>query len=201
MARAAKDDPDARAPSLLATFLANMVMPARVAIIAGAISPAVGWRIAAAMAAMALVLLVASLVTWSRLRGAPTLPASAVKLKNPFELWGALMWGVVLCGVLLGAELATRWLGEQGLLIAAGLSGLTDVDAITLAAAEQSRDATLSADLAALAITIAVGVNTVVKGGMAWFGGGRGFGRPVVLVFALAITLAVATSVVVSVAT
>ena len=198
MAREASRDPEARAPSLLATFLANTVMPVRVAVIAGAVSPMVGWRIAAAMAAMALVLLVASAVTWSRLRAGPRLPASAVKLKNPFELWGALMWGVVLCAVLLGATLATRWLGERGLLIAAGLSGLTDVDAITLAAAEQSRDGALSADLAALAITIAVCVNSVVKGGMAWLGGGRHFGRPVVLVFAIAITLAVATSVAVA---
>ena len=56
----------------------------------------------------------------------------------------------------------------------------------------------LTADLAALAITIAVAVNTVVKGGMAWFGGGRRFGQPVVLVFAVAIALAVVSAVVVT---
>lgn len=200
MARAARHTPDATAASVLATFLANTVMPVRVAIIAGAISPRVGWRIAAAMAAMAAVLLVASAVTWLRLRRGPTLPASAVKLKNPFELFGALMWGVVLCAVLLGAKLATRWMGDEGMLVAAGLSGLTDVDAITLAAAAQARDAVLTADLAALAITIAVAVNTIVKGGMAWFGGGRRFGRPVVAVFAAAIGLAIATALAVTVA-
>ena len=199
MARAARQEPELIAPSLLATFLANMVMPVRVAIIAGAINPAVGWRIAAAMAVMALVLLIAAALTWRRLRRAPSLPATRVKLKNPFELWGALLWGLVLCAVLLGAKLATGWLGDSGMLVAAGLSGLTDVDAITLAAAEQSRAGALTADLAALAITIAVGVNTVVKGAMAWFGGGRRFGRPLVLVFLLAIVLAVATAIVVTV--
>jgi uncharacterized membrane protein (DUF4010 family) len=198
MARAASASPEATGPSLLATFLANMVMPVRVAIIAGAISPPVGWRIAAAMSVMAIVLLVAAAVTGVRLRRGPSLPASAVKLKNPFELWGALTWGVVLCGVLLGAKLATRWMGDEGLLVAAGLSGLTDVDAITLAAAAQARDSLLTAELAALAITIAVAVNTIVKAGMAWFGGGRRFGRPVAAVFALAIALALATALVVA---
>lgn len=198
MARASRHDAALVAPSLLATFLANTVMPVRVAVIAGAISPALGWRIAAAMAAMAAVLLVASAVTWLRLRRKPPLPATAVKLRNPFELWGALLWGVVLCVVLLGAKLATRWFGDEGMLIAAALSGLTDVDAITLAAAAQSRDGLLSADLAALAITIGVGVNTVVKAAMAWFGGGPRFGRPVVLVFLGGISLMVATAVAVT---
>ena len=200
MARAARASDEAIAPTVLATLLANMVMPVRVAVIAGAISPAVGWRIAAAMAAMALVLLIAAGVSWLRLRRGSGMPATAIKLKNPFELWGALMWGLVLCAVLLGAKLATTWMGDAGLLVAAGLSGLTDVDAITLAAAAQARDATLSADLAALAITIAVAVNTIVKAGMAWFGGGRRFGRPVVVVFALAIGLAVVTALLVTAA-
>ena len=198
MARAARSEPEMTVPGLLATFLANTIMPVRVAIIAGAISPTVGWRIGAAMAAMALVLLIAAAVTWRKLRRGPSLPASAVKLKNPFELWGALLWGLILCAVLVVAKLAQRWLGDEGFLIAAGLSGLTDVDAITLAAAEQSRAGALTADLAALAITIAVAVNTIVKGGMAWFGGGRRFGRPVVLVFLLGLIFAVATAVVVT---
>ncbi len=196
MARAARVTPELIRPGQLATFLANTVMPVRVAIIAGAISPAVGWRIATAMGSMAVVLLAAALITWYRLRSAPALARSAIPLKNPFELWGALVWGAVLCAVLLVAKLATRWFGDEGFLIAAAVSGLTDVDAITLAAAEQSRAGTLAADVAALAIAIAVCANTIVKAAMAWFGGGRAFGRAVALVFALAIAVTVATAVV-----
>jgi uncharacterized membrane protein (DUF4010 family) len=196
MARAARETPAMARTGQLATFLANTVMPVRVAVIAGAISAPLGWRLAAAMGAMALVLLVAALVTWRRLAredGGTNVP---VKLSNPFALGSALVWGAVLCGVLLAAELATRWFGDEGFLIAAGLSGLTDVDAITLAAAEQHRAETLTADVAALAIVIAVCVNTVVKGVMAWFGGGRAFGRTVALVFGVAIVLTVAAAVV-----
>lgn len=194
MARAARATPELEAPSLLATFLANTVMPIRVAVIAAAVSPTLGWRIGAAMGAMAVVLLVASFATWRRIRRAPPAPRTAVKLKNPFELWGALTWGAVLCAVLLGAKLATRWLGESGFLVAAGLSGITDVDAITLAAAEHSRSGVLGPEVAALAITIAVGVNQVVKGIMSWLGGGRRFGRATALVFAIAIVAGLAAS-------
>ncbi|MBZ0235006.1 MAG: DUF4010 domain-containing protein [Deltaproteobacteria bacterium] len=195
MARSAREAPELVRPGQLATFLANTVMPVRVAIIAGAVSPAVGWRIAGPMAGMTLVLLGAALVTWRQLRQeAPSAPAE-ITLRNPFQPWGALAWGAVLCVVLLVAKLATQWFGDEGLLIAAGVSGLTDVDAITLAAAEQQRSAVRSTDIAALAIAIAVCSNTIVKGGMAWFGGSRAFGRPIVLVFLLAIAVTVATAV------
>ena len=195
MARSARESPELTRAGQLATFLANTVMPVRVALIAGAISAPVGWRLATAMGVMAAVLLVAALVTWRRLRRDDA-TAPPVELKNPFELSSALAWGAVLCGVLLAAALATRYFGDSGFLVAAGLSGLTDVDAITLAASERHHTGLMSADVAALAIAIAVCVNTVVKAGMAWFGGGRGFGRVVVLVFGLAIVLTVAAAVV-----
>jgi uncharacterized membrane protein (DUF4010 family) len=196
MARAARESPELVRSGQLATFLANTIMPIRVAIIAGAISPPVGWRLAAAMSAMAAVLLVAALVTWRRLRSEPAPPPAKIRLKNPFQLTGALMWGAILCAVLLVASLATRWFGDSGFLLAAAISGLTDVDAITLAAAEHSRAGTLAAEVAALAVAIAVCANTIVKASMARFGGGRAFGRAVVLVFAIAIAVTVATSVV-----
>jgi uncharacterized membrane protein (DUF4010 family) len=143
----------------------------------------------------AAVLLVGALVAWRALRKAPPSSSAEISLRNPFELWGALTWGAVLCLVLLAAAGATRWFGDEGFLIAAGLSGLTDVDAITLAAAEQHRGLTLSADIAAVAIAIAVCANTIVKGAMAWFAGGRAFGKAIVVTFAVAIVVTVAVAI------
>ena len=200
MARAARETPELVRHGQLATFLANTVMPVRVAIIAGAISPAVGWRIGAAMGAMAFILLLGALWTWVRLRSAAPPAPAKIRLRNPFELWGALVWGVVLCAVLLTAKLAMTWFGDEGFLIAAAVSGLTDVDAITLAAAEHSRAGSLTAEVSALAISIAVGANTLVKGAMAWFGGGRAFGKTVIFIFAIAIAVTVTTAVVGAVA-
>lgn len=196
MARAAKAHPSMIVPGQLATFLANTVMPVRVAIIAWAIAPAVGQRVAIALAMMAVTLLVAALLSWRRLRSLPSAVNTAIALRNPFALWGAILWGAVLCAVLLVTRLAIAWFGESGLFIAAALSGITDVDAITLAAAEEGRAGALAAPWAAFAITIAAVSNTVAKGVMAYFGGGRGFGRRVVAVFAIAVVLTVGTALV-----
>lgn len=194
MARAAKADDALVEPGQLATFLANTIMPIRVAVIAWALVPAVGRHVAIALAPMTLVLLGAALFAWLHLRDSKR-QAAPIKLRNPFALWEALLWGAILCAVLLVAKLAIRWFGESGLYVAAALTGLTDVDAITLAAVEEGK-AGLAAPLAALAITIAAVANTIAKGAMAYFGGGRAFGLRVVVVFALAVVATGATAVV-----
>ncbi len=186
MARSARGAPELVVPGQMATFLANLIMPIRVVVITGALSPEVGGRVAVAVAAMVLTLLIAALVTWRRMRAEPAEPTAEIKLKNPFELWNALSWGAVLCVVLVAATLATRYFGDEGLLIAAAISGITDVDAITLIASEQSKSGALTADIAALAIVIAVIANTISKGVMAYAGGGRAFGLRIVVVFGIA---------------
>lgn len=51
---------------------------------------------------------------------------------NPTELKPALLFGALYAVVLLAAAEAHRYFGPQGLYYTAGLSGLTDMDAITL---------------------------------------------------------------------
>ena len=53
------------------------------------------------------------------------------------------------------------------LYLAAGLAGLSDVDAITLAMADLARSEAQSLEVAARAILIAALANTLVKSGMA----------------------------------
>jgi len=116
-------------------------------------------------------------------------------LSNPFALIPALKWGIVLSAVLVASAVAQQHFGDRGLFVTAAASGLADVDAVTLAVSRQSYEGTLPAAVAALAITIAVVSNTVVKGTMAVLMGRKGFGRPIVLVFALAIAVGVTTAV------
>jgi uncharacterized membrane protein (DUF4010 family) len=196
MARAARATPELVGPGQLATFLANTVMPIRVAVIAWAISPAVGQQVAIALAAMAVVLLLAAFVAWRHARQQGPVAPAAIALKNPFELWGAIGWGAILCAVLLAAHFAMEWFGENGLYLAAAVSGVTDVDAITLAAADSGKTGAIAPAWAALAITIAAVSNTIAKGAMAYFGGGKAFGRRVVVVFALAAVATIATALV-----
>jgi uncharacterized membrane protein (DUF4010 family) len=106
--------------------------------------------------------------------------------RNPFALLPAIKWALLLCGVLLLATGAQELLGERGLLLAAAASGLADVDAINIAVSQQAADGALAVEIATLAVAIAIAANTLVKGGLAWIGGGRAFGAPIAAVFAAA---------------
>lgn len=91
---------------------------------------------------------------------------SALELKNPFEFGMALRFGAML-GVIM---ILTQWLqdayGHAGVLLLAGVSGISDVDAITLSIARLSVSH-FSVEAGALAILLAAAVNTVVKCGLA----------------------------------
>ena len=195
MARQAREHPAMVAPGQVATFLANAVMGVRVFAVSMALSPALGWRVAPAMGALVVALVVAAALRYRAAQAAGTRDGSAMTLKNPFALVPALMWGTILCAVLLAAHFATEYLGNEGLLLAAAAAGLADVDAITLAAATQASSGGLSIGLAALAIAIAVASNTLVKGGIAIGVGGRRFGAGVAVAFAIALAAAGAVAV------
>ncbi|MGR5276870.1 MgtC/SapB family protein [Vibrio rotiferianus] len=87
------------------------------------------------------------------------------KQRNPLELQSALFFGVVLAAIMLLSHALSDWFGNAGVLILSALSGITDVDAISLALGRQSTQ-TLSVTTAALGILIAASVNTIVKMGM-----------------------------------
>ncbi|MGY5734229.1 MgtC/SapB family protein [Vibrio chemaguriensis] len=87
------------------------------------------------------------------------------KQTNPLVLQSALFFGLVLAVIMLLAHALSDWFGNAGVLILSALSGITDVDAISLTLGRQSTQ-TLSVTTAALGILIAASVNTIVKMGM-----------------------------------
>jgi uncharacterized membrane protein (DUF4010 family) len=100
--------------------------------------------------------------------------AADIKVKNPFDLLEVLRFGLILAVVMLLAVAARHFFGEAGLIGLAAISGLADVDAITLSMAK-----TAASDMAegpALAILTAVGVNTLAKAGYAVYVGGSPIG-------------------------
>ena len=99
-----------------------------------------------------------------------------VELKNPFELTSAIKFGLIFALIIFVSKAAQLYLGDGGVYLAAGLAGLTDVDAITLSMANLSKS-TLSESTAAVAILIAVVVNTIVKAGIAWMLGAAALRR------------------------
>lgn len=112
------------------------------------------------------------------MRGARETPQGETPLPNPLELKVALRFGIFLALIMLLAKGLKEVLGETGVLLLAAVSGLTDVDAITLSLSRMSR-VDLSVDLTAAGIVIASAVNSVVKTLLATIVGGKGLGLKV----------------------
>lgn len=93
-------------------------------------------------------------------------------LKNPFELGPALRFAGLLVIILFLVEGAQRLLGDTGIYLVALLSGLTDVDAITLSLSNSART-DLSEMVAVRGIFLAALSNSLVKAGLILFIGGR----------------------------
>lgn len=97
-----------------------------------------------------------------------------VPLSNPFELGPAVKFGLLYAGILLVSRAAQMYFGDAGIFASSLISGLADVDAITLSMAELSRGAgELSISTASRAIVLAAMSNTVVKGGIVLFMGSK----------------------------
>lgn len=83
--------------------------------------------------------------------------------KNPAELKPALVFGALYALVLLAVAAARDHFGTAGLYTVAGISGLTDVDAITLSTSRLAQQGALEAASAWRAIVIAVMANFLFK--------------------------------------
>ena len=114
-------------------------------------------------------------------------------LHNPFQLLPALKFALLLAAVMLATEALYAWLGQRGLYLAAGVSGVADVDAITLTIARMPGIED-RIDTAVGALTLAAIINTLFKGVLAAVIGGAALARyvlPPMLTVALAGALVV----------
>ena len=94
-----------------------------------------------------------------------------IDAENPFNLRIALQFGALLAFIALCARALRAWLGDRGLYLLSAVSGLSDVDAITLSVSRLVSQG-LEGSVGALSIMIAVMVNTVVKAVIAIYIGG-----------------------------
>ncbi len=201
MAQQSKESPSMRVPGQFATFLASTVMFGRVLVIASLISRLVAKAVAPALGAMAVCTIAGAFWKWRAMRASPSTlqKGEPLELTNPFSLVPALKWGALFALILVVSSVAKRSMGNAGLVATAAVSGLVDVDAITLAAIRQAAAGETTVGVAAVAIIVAVISNTVVKAAIAWIGGGKGFGYDVAKVFSVAaavgLTVAIAASV------
>jgi len=141
-------------------------------------------------AVMAIVAFTAAGLLYRRSRkSAPEAPSD---LRNPLQLGSALGFGALLAVIMLAARGLESQFAGTGILALAGVSGLSDVDAITLTLADMS-GAEITRLLAAQGIVVAAAANSLVKGAMALIIGGRGLGLRVLPPLGIAAAAGLAT--------
>jgi uncharacterized membrane protein (DUF4010 family) len=151
--------------------IAGAVSCLRTAALALAVSPAVGQLLWLPLCGAALALGLPALFLGRR---GGSVQGGALP-QNPFELSAVLKLALLLAAVALLARLAAERLGTEAVLVVAAVTGLADVDAVTLSV-PQLVPASLTAGIAATAIAVAVASNIVAKAGYALGIGGTGYG-------------------------
>jgi uncharacterized membrane protein (DUF4010 family) len=97
----------------------------------------------------------------------PTSEEGEVPFSNPFELRTALKFGLIYAGVLVASKAANVYAGDTGVYVSSFLSGLPDVDAVTLSMAQLTGgEGGLSVTTGARAVVIGAAANTLAKGGI-----------------------------------
>lgn len=105
-------------------------------------------------------------------------------LDNPLELGTGIKFGALLGGILLLAKVLEDLVGEAGVLALAAVSGLVDVDAITLSIGKLVDEGGLGARTGALAVILAAGANMITKAVLTQTLCGGPFARKVAVAFA-----------------
>ncbi|MEH6719530.1 MAG: DUF4010 domain-containing protein [Aurantimonas endophytica] len=154
---------------------AGGVMVLRVGLVAAALNPPFALELMPVLAALGLVLASCSAILFFR-NGTAAKPA--LTLRNPLQLAAAIKMAALIAVILAASVILRQLFGDAGLLSLAAISGLADVDAITVSMAELAREPA-ARDAAAKAITLAVFVNTGVKAALAAWLGGKPIGFPV----------------------
>ncbi|MDR7543484.1 MAG: MgtC/SapB family protein [Armatimonadota bacterium] len=184
-----REEPAQAAALGVAAGLASLVMLVRVAILAALAGPEVLPHLGPFLLAA---LLGGGTAVAAAPRRTPTGPSAAPGVTNPFRLEQAIRFAVVYGLVQLAVAAASRYLGAWGVVAAAVVAGLTDVDAITLTLAGMA-PSVLTPSAAGYAIALAVASNTLAKAVYASWLGGRAFHRTVLVVLGSALTVGLIT--------
>jgi uncharacterized membrane protein (DUF4010 family) len=107
-----------------------------------------------------------------------------IEVKNPLRLGMALQFSALLAAILVLSEAMKAWFGNEGIYALSVISGLLDVDAITLTLSRSAKH-DLAADAATVGIVLSSITNTLIKGFIfAFIAGIKNYIRLPLLMFA-----------------
>lgn len=118
-----------------------------------------------------MILTALGLALWSWMKSEKTKTQRKFDLQNPLQLSTALQFGLILAIVILLSEASKQWFGDPGIYGLSLISGMADIDSITLSLLQMGGEH-LSQSAAANGIILAAITNTMVKGAIfAFFAG------------------------------
>jgi uncharacterized membrane protein (DUF4010 family) len=126
------------------------------------------------------------LTTREHARDLPDLSA-----QNPLKLTAAVQFALFLAAVLLAGRFLADRFGDAGLLVTGAISGLIDVDAITLSVGRMAGDGVVGAAVASMAVFLAAAVNLVTKLGLLWMIDSRSLALKVLPAYALMVLVGI----------
>ncbi len=168
--------------SAVVILIASQVVLIRLMVVSGIVSPNILKQLAPVMGLGLLFGIIATLYNWKRLKSAGELPMP--ETSNPTEIHTALTFGLLFVVVLFCAAWLSDIAGSSGLYIVALVSGLTDVDAITLSSLRLFNMDKLSDTQAVTSISLAFLANMMFKFGMAASIGGLALAKHLAAGFA-----------------
>ena len=184
LAEMAREHPEKVAPLTAGALFASATMAARVLAVAGAVGTALIPKIVIPVGFGGAALLV--LAIFFMRQNNEGVEGGRLKLTNPFEIATVLKFGLLLTAITVTTKLLTRVGGGEGIYALAALSGIADVDAMTLSMSRLASDPG-SVTLAANAVLIVVAVNTISKAVIGWITGGAEYGKRLLMAAAAAI--------------
>ncbi|HEV2171067.1 MAG TPA: DUF4010 domain-containing protein, partial [Candidatus Binatus sp.] len=165
LSQAVKESPESAVPAARYALIANSILFPRMLLIVAVVSPTLAIAASPAFAAMMVAGFAAALILASAHKGKSHVGQSA--FRNPFSIVPALEFGVVFTIVLLVTRVAKHYAGYGGQMIVSAISGLVDVDAISLTLAGFVQAGTSAARDAVIGMTLAAGVNAIFKSAVA----------------------------------
>ena len=160
LARQSRNDTNSARLMAAGVAVAAATMSLRTLLLAGVINlellPLLAWPLCL------MALTGASISVWLLRRAHGQVHGSEIAFKNPLELRVAIYYGLLLALIMLLSQGLRDWLGHTGIYLVGVLSGITDVDPVTLSLARMSR-ADLVLEVATRGIVLASLANSVSK--------------------------------------
>jgi uncharacterized membrane protein (DUF4010 family) len=163
-ARRTVTDPTKSSGAALVIILASTVVFGRVLVELAVVAPELFPTVAPPIVAMMMVMVLISGAFLIRAKDGEQ--HEMEEQEPPSDIRAAIGFGALYAAVLLAVAFAREFLGPSGLYVVAGISGLTDIDAITLSTAQLMKSGGLDPSTGWRVVQVGALANLIFKGGV-----------------------------------